>query len=564
MSKAFLAFNDNAMSSGILQVRPELARQLKSTTERFINLTKTASKSSDDERSDVDSNDESQRSRRPQQSFNHSRTQNLSNDLRSSSPEDVPRPQEVLPLGYVQIMDDSSDSLTPAMTDTAMLDLTMPDMVTNLLPTTNGNYGIDSLLQAAGVPYDKLQPRDFNAQVFSVESLELPSAPDPTNLSALRNTPVSQELPPAYTYSFQETRFAKRLHRATLERGFHLLSTAHLRPAAFSHVFRLSLLYNTRDALLARFKYKLSLPPDAPLEYYNTPFIHLGGAGMHYSRRKIANSFVIKPGPMMPGMRQPKARLESAEKVGEGYEIELDLREYEGEWYDANDVEGFLEERGVKIESMGSFAEAQIVDDGTLAAAGVGVATAHSPASNANSNIPFSPPSLSEASGTNMAGSPKTPLLSETSLELGTSRLFPELDALNANANASLDAGAMGWLMGSGDKTPDFLSSGWADDNHMFAAWNANVSGADPFGEWSTEEQTTTTASAPKKRTVTIDVNKFINGECRLTLRGVWSVGIEANACIDLIKTAVCLGRAPGFRRMDVEKAFASSIIQVF
>lgn len=514
MSKAFLAFNDNAMNSGILQVRPELARQLKATTERFINLTKTASKSSDDEHegSDADSHDESQISRQPQQNF---RKSNVSNELRSSSPEDVPRQQEVLPLGYVQIMDDSSDALTPGMPDAAMLDLSMPSMTNDLLPTTNGNYGIDSLLQAAGVPYDKLQPRDFNSQVFSVESLELPSAADPTNLSDLRNLSVNQEIPPAYTYSFQETRFAKRLHRATLERGFHLLSTAHLRPAAFSHVFRLSLLYNTRDALLARFKYKLSLPPDAPLEYYNTPFIHLGGAGLHYSKRKIANSFVIKPGPMMPGMRQAKALLESAEKAGEGYEIELDLREYEGEWYDANDVEGFLEEKGVKIERMGSFAEAQIVDYGTLRNGGV---AARSPAS--NSNNPFSPPSLSDASGTNMAGSPKTPLLSETSLELGTSRLFPELDALNQQ-NTSLDSSAMGWLMGSGDKTPDFLSSGWADDNHMFAAWGANTNAADPFGEWSAEAPETTGAGVPKKRTVTIDVNKFINGESLSALSAV-------------------------------------------
>jgi hypothetical protein len=245
--------------------------------------------------------------------------------------------------------------------------------------------------------------------------------------------------------------------------------------------------------------------------------------------------------------------LESAEKAGEGYEIELDLREYEGEWYDANDVEGFLEEKGVKIEAMGSFAEALLVDDGTLRR---GIA-AQSPASNGNN--PFSPPSLSDASGTNMAGSPKTPLLSETSLELGTSRLFPELDALNQNT--SMDSSAMGWLLGSGDKTPDFLSSGWADDNHMFAAWSVNTNGADPFGEWSAEGTETTGAGVPKKRTVTIDVNKFINGESLNALSGV---GVGANESLDLIKTAVCLGRAPGFRKKDVESAFSASIIQVF
>lgn len=504
MSKAFLAFNDNAMSSGILQVRPELARQLKSTTERFINLTKTASKASDDERegSDIESHDELQRFRRPQQSSN---SLNLSNEHRSSSPEDVPRQREILPLGYVRIMDDSSDA--SGMVDAAMIDPTgITALGTDILPPSS-NFGIDSLLQAAGVPYDKIQP-NFDTQIFGVDSMKLPSAPDPTNLAALRNPAVAQELTPTYTYSFQETRFAKRLHRATLERGFHLLSTAHLRPAAFSHVFRLSLLYNTRDALLARFKYKLSLPPDAPLEYYNTPFIHLGGAGLHYSKRRVANAFIIKPGPMMAGMRQAKARLESAEKSGEGYEIELDLREYEGEWFDANDVEGFLEEKGVRIEGMGSFAEAQIVDDPSIGRAAAASANGGSPEGN---NV-FSPPSLSDASASGMAASPKTPLLSETSLELGTSRLFPELDALN-------DSIAMGWLMGSGDKTPDFLSSGWADDNGMFSSWDAgnnNENMGNLFGgDWGPEDgqQQPAATSGPKKRTVTIDVNKFINGE---------------------------------------------------
>jgi len=32
----------------------------------------------------------------------------------------------------------------------------------------------------------------------------------------------------------------------------------------------------------------------------------------------------------------------------------------------------------------------------------------------------------------------------------------------------------------------------------------------------------------------------------------------------DLIKTAVCLGRAPGYKKADVERAFKSAILQAF
>jgi len=521
MSKAFLSFNDNAMASGILQVRPELARQLKATTERFISLSRSANKGSDDEHSgsDIDSVDESHAPRRAQSGMMESRSYRIAADNRSSSPELIPRQREVLPLGYVQISDDSSGIITPNLVDTATMDISGMSGVSNdMIAVTSGMVGFDSLLQAAGVPFDKIQP--LSSQIFSVDSMELPTAPDPTDLSALHNTSLPNELAPAYTYSFQETRFAKRLHRATLERGFHLLSTAHLRPAAFSHVFRFSLLYNTRDALLARFKYKLSLPPDAPLEYYNTPFIHLGGAGLHYSKRKVSNSYLIKPGPMMPGMRVPKARLESADPAtgAQPYDIELDLREYEGEWYDAIDVEGFLEEKGVRIEDIGSFAEAIITEEASAAV------SAPSP----SSNVFSSPPSLVD--GSNSAGasttappsaaSPQTPILSETSLQLATARLFPELDGLGQDSVVSMDSEAMGWLMGSGDKTPDFLSSGWANDTQMLAPWNG-AADVNPFGDWNLDElpppdtppAPPAAASRPAKKTVTIDVNKFINGE---------------------------------------------------
>ena len=49
-------------------------------------------------------------------------------------------------------------------------------------------------------------------------------------------------------------------------------------------------------------------------------------------------------------MRSAKARLENADKTGEAYDIDLDLQEYEGEWFDANDVEGFLEDVAAHIE----------------------------------------------------------------------------------------------------------------------------------------------------------------------------------------------------------------------
>jgi hypothetical protein len=43
MNKTFLQFNDSALKSGLLQLNPGLARELKHATETFTSLAKTAS-----------------------------------------------------------------------------------------------------------------------------------------------------------------------------------------------------------------------------------------------------------------------------------------------------------------------------------------------------------------------------------------------------------------------------------------------------------------------------------------------------------------------------------------
>jgi hypothetical protein len=38
----------------------------------------------------------------------------------------------------------------------------------------------------------------------------------------------------------------------------------------------------------------------------------------------------------------------------------------------------------------------------------------------------------------------------------------------------------------------------------------------------------------------------------------------KANMCTEVIKHGVCLGRAPGFRRKDVDIAFNAALIKTF
>ncbi|KAF2493796.1 hypothetical protein BU16DRAFT_426901, partial [Lophium mytilinum] len=164
------------------------------------------------------------------------------------------------------------------------------------------------------------------------------------------------------TYSFQETTFARRLTRATVERGFHLLSTSSLHPAAVNHVFKLSLPYITRDQMLARFRAILTKSNSDTLDCWQTPFIHLGGAGTHYPRRDANGS--TSPPPNSWNVRSigpmKKLVLENSVDSTLNQVIDVDLRGFEGEWFDAHDVEGYLEELGVRIDPQASFAEAYV------------------------------------------------------------------------------------------------------------------------------------------------------------------------------------------------------------
>jgi hypothetical protein len=56
MNKTFLRFNDVTIKSGLLQINPGLARELKHATETFANLTRTASEleANDEEAEGID------------------------------------------------------------------------------------------------------------------------------------------------------------------------------------------------------------------------------------------------------------------------------------------------------------------------------------------------------------------------------------------------------------------------------------------------------------------------------------------------------------------------------
>lgn len=73
---------------------------------------------------------------------------------------------------------------------------------------------------------------------------------------------------PPKTYSFQESSFARRLHRACAEAAYQLLLDPRRRPAEYERIFRLSLLGRDRAKITAALKSVLDRGPHEDLDFW--------------------------------------------------------------------------------------------------------------------------------------------------------------------------------------------------------------------------------------------------------------------------------------------------------
>ncbi|OCL11905.1 hypothetical protein AOQ84DRAFT_172376 [Glonium stellatum] len=576
MNRSFLRFNDSALSSGILSLRPELARELKVTTETFVKLARAAAvngNNNDDDfaEADLDAAAELQHATATARSSHESHTIQA---IRAAEP--VPKHTDI-GWGYSAQLDDSPKSSPretlspttyfPAMrnssfatnNDTSLLHSnsyqkvlstsnTSPKQSTELQTSNQDNQAlpfglIDALMHS--VSPDSIQPHTYFATV-PPPNMSPPPTRTPTPPAALPTLGKQLTLRAPYTYSFQETTFARRLARAAIERGFHLLSMASLRPAAVNHVFKLSLPYITHEQMLHRFRCLLTKSSNEPLECWQTPFIHLGGAGTHYPRRDEHGDIIQPPNSWNVRSIGPlrKLRLESTVDQTLNQELDIDLRGFEGEWFDAHDVEGYLEEKGVRIDPQASFAEALIdaddnPDDGLAS-------LVYSSDLNINFDVmdvertgkvfEVASPTYSSGSGYSTSGAdsiptnspPRTPsmsmldqVLAQSDAPYGLDMSFQDLTSYGTRTNVDT----------TGMFEPLGLDLGGGFDNGGFADMGFNLGlGAEPV-------------PVKKKVPAVVDVSKLIE---------------------ELVKRGVCLGRAPGFRRKDVDLAFKASLIPAF
>jgi hypothetical protein len=403
MNRTFLRFHESIVQSGVLRLKPELARDLKQATETFTNCVTTANERTLD--SDEDELREVVPQKSPEVAATAARSQPQSMHAVtpprtghpwtaaetsrtveqahpntaatqpesyltniSSSTYDLPEPgSQSNPIRRWQFavgeVLDQSKSMSAPQQPQATSDQNQQQQQQQLLP-----FGLVDLPSREQSPF--VPPYIFPVGVPALGA-ELPPTPRSFSdkVSYTLDTSLSTKtLSPSYTYSFEEVTFARRLMRATLEAGFLLLCNSEVHPALLNYVFKLSLPFLTLDEIRARFKTILARGVTEDLDWYATPFLHLGGAGTHYQRRSaqgepipFKNTWTVRQiGPFDKRMIRMESVADGQIQDCEG----IDLAGFDGEWFDAYDVQGYLEEQWhCRIDPKSSFAECLVEDE---------------------------------------------------------------------------------------------------------------------------------------------------------------------------------------------------------
>lgn len=405
MNKTFLRYNESIAQSGVLQLNPGLAGEMKKMNEDVANCVKTANEHV------LESDEEEVAATEPAQALRTDVAQIVATE---ASPSRVSAPrEEVVPWGYAISSQVDERSRADDMTaqpgsylshiSSSSYDLPEPDNHNSL--ARRYHYTVGEVLDQSrsmkpahqsrvteeGTHAQHQQQQQQNNQAsLPFGLLDLPSREQspfvPPYIFPINVPAMGAELPPpakahqlyplvtdatpmpTLSYSYEEVTFARRLTRATLEAGIMLLTSPHIHPAVLQHIFKLSLPYQTPEQICNRFKIQLSRGVTEDLDWYATPFIHLGGAGTHYQRRdahgklrQMKNAWTIRSfGPLERHMIRLESVIDGRTQDLQG----IDLSGLQGEWFDANDVQGYLEEHWhCRIDARSSFAECLIDDD---------------------------------------------------------------------------------------------------------------------------------------------------------------------------------------------------------
>jgi hypothetical protein len=564
MYETFLHFQESAQKFGLLQANPELSRQFEVFAEKFTDLKKEANEAMLEGSENED--DRLQQNTPPEQSIPADRIS------QGPSLQTVTLPEvEHLDLGWgyaatTEVTQDPSshdqrthsDDFLSHLPSSSCHSQTLTNETNNArqhqtpaertldggMPTRTQyrhHHHHQQQQQQQPLPFGLVAPgREHSPQFSFAVSTNIPTpdlSPPTTGICtpptcALPNMVASRGLPSITTYSFEETSFARRLTRATTEAAYHLLCRPSSRRRSLDSVFRLSLPFTTLD------------------DWWDTPFIHLGGAGTHYPRRDpqgnaipLKNSWTVnswtvrQTGPFERHMM----RLESVAD-GRWQDIGgIDFRDFEGEWFDAHDVQGYLEDRwACKIDMRSSFAQC-LVSEEDLAPLQM---SEHESVSPNFSHSPISAAGPAQGSGALHDFAPCYGL-DASSFHHSPVSGGPRATDLSRSEILELPFDqALGLDLAPGS------SLGFSGTTGFNLGLNLELGSIGPT-------EGATIVRRRRNKTAWVDVTKLIRGKS--AHRNSSEAGLIVNT--GLIQHTCCLGRASGYRRENIDLALRGALV---
>ncbi|KAJ0119725.1 BZIP family transcription factor [Diaporthe amygdali] len=484
LSAVFLKLHDSAVNLGVLEQAPGFALELRAATEKILSL---ARKSSED-----DGQDEQAESSAAERPAGQTRTEHSSS---SDVAEVQPTRNPTVPIwgGY---MVNTEPQAPPSGS------MSMPS--SNMLQVTQAPLGYEIVtmptFENASFPFD-LSPDSPYPNIFDQASTSSSSYP----LSPYSALPLPQSM------AFSESTLGRRLQRSAVELAHRLITMPDPPKHRYAEVFGFCMLFEPIDKIRERLAKALERTASESLNWWQAPFWAAGGSGQHQLQLQQGNNdhggspvgnqgttdhmkYSFSGGQFGLGPFDAKVAETRDKRIDPRMRIRLPG--FEGDFYDPEEVELYLQARGVIIQPGQDYLTTEVdvaaFRNGMIARQG------------------------------SQGQAPK-----QTTTGFGD---WPQTldEAFNTPAPAGPSPGASSG-MASASSSSDPSSWPIADFPEMFnpAAAGAGISGLGGSGPAGPESS--------RKRLVTLDVNVFIR---------------------ELSQRGTCLGRSPGFRPKDVDAAF--------
>lgn len=519
MSSIFINLYDFAVGKGLLQREPEFGQQLQATTERFLALARASvDEGLDENQDDSAKTDEAEPGRRSKRLKASPKTSQDSSRLASEPMVSEPSPTYG---GYIVSKDGGAPEIDMAyMQEDQYRDDQYKDHQYRARPSdiqvitrpTEDN---------ASFPFDLMDLQQYNVEVPATEDFSQHFLPQ-------------SQLPLPKSFAYNELSLSRRLHRISNERALKLITSED--PKAQARVqkcFRFSLMYRTKEDITAALRRIVHASAKDTLQNWKAPFVHVGGSGTHYPLAENDPNWDLMPkfhtgysvGPFRPEIAEAQEFLDD--------DMKCLVPGFEGYFFDPNDVEGYLRQRGLEIDPAADFATIELDILGIPDPATPKSTTSDSAASNNSPQTPDSPAEIISPVAEKASDSPGMDFTDSSFKDIGPVArclTFP-LGFTSWDDDNYGNAGGDSMDLLFNTKLPQTAKSNWVG-----ASATAHQNG--------------------NKRTVTVDVNVLIHGKSLLIIMQ----NMSNFAASEIINNGVCLGRAPGFKPADVEAALMKAV----